>query len=1034
MISTLGAGPRRIPSHVLRIGTNAGFTVTASGMPMAPPEPEPGASIHDPPVVRRPGELADLRTVLRNWWSFPAVGFNAILEMPVYKFEVTCPVSGEPAASDEPPEEIGSIIGSLMGVQERGCMAGYQQDMQLFKWEWPGSNKKARSHKNIGKSRMGRRKAPGKYDGVFSIPQRPREWRQGELKRRVWKSLKMMLSAKFAQGEITVVDSFNVGTHKTRHVAAHLRRILGRHCNSALLVHVGNSDVNDNFRWGTAHIAQVRREDVEGVSTYNLLKYRQIVITEQALHKLIAEINNYPKKRGWLPKNATPDGRPAPVPQKVPGWVSEWAAKKQRLKDSELRQRDYFMEFKKWKWSTKLYGALKVPRFDPLAGFRVKDFSILEHPYSEMRGQRAKWQKFEQQEVYYDDEPIETDFNDPADLEETRGMLEHSEAAVIDLSVRNSEVFLQSKKDVQSLGEAMWSAKSTPNSYFVDLNDAPNYDFGGEDGADSEAEASDGEGDEGYRPGELDQGQSPPRQAFYPPPDACVMPPPMPLQQPPPMPWQQQPQQQPPYGYMAPPPHQQQQQQQFPSQVPPMPYAGPPPPYPQPPPGYTPQQPPYAGPPVQGGFMAPPPPPQQQQQPQQIPPPVPVEEKFSKELQTIADKYHLPDTTASLSPQLAARYGAIIVSLAGGVPASDDAIRDAAQWALENRQQTSAIARSLLRSMRTPKDGHHAMSMLFVVHEVLQQTSGPQGVVVRVLLKNYLPWMCRAAFAACYNRNSRKPGTDLTPQQRNVTRLIQIWKDQDVITVDEARDFEKLATEEHAFAKPPPEPPLLLPSMIYGGLHSDRKSSSSYKDSRSRYERAVSSEKSDPKAAAEAAAAAAKAKPKPPPPLQGFYSDRPATAENVSVGVMASLVKASGRRAREQQVAVVPYTPIDPVVLAMVPQYLSGEPRPSERAVALIESLIPLKDDDAGYQSESSRSSSSSSSRSSSRSRHEAEPPSKVPRRSNFSDAPPSIADFNTSDPLEAFRARAKTKYVNMCEHNRIATRAAIERIAHEGE
>lgn len=42
-----------------------------------------------------------------------------------------------------------------------------------------------------------------------------------------------------------------------------------------------------------------------------------------------------------------------------------------------------------------------------------------------------------------------------------RSLLEHSEAAVIDLSVRNSEIFIQNKKDVQSLGEAMWSAKSS---------------------------------------------------------------------------------------------------------------------------------------------------------------------------------------------------------------------------------------------------------------------------------------------------------------------------------------------------------------------------------------------------------------------------------------------------------------------------------------------------------------------------------------------------------------------------------------------
>ncbi|KAF4735972.1 hypothetical protein FOZ62_002346, partial [Perkinsus olseni] len=414
-------------------------------------------------------------------------------------------------------------------------------------------------------------------------------------------------------------------------------------------------------------------------------------------------------------------------------------------------------------------------------------------------------------------------------------MLEHSEAAVIDLSVRNSEIFLQHKKDVQSLGEAMWSAKNTPNSYFVDLNDSPNYDFGGDDGDsenEQEPQASDDEGalsavfllasrsmwngpppaagpmqmgggppPPGYYPpntqqwpgpppmpppqqqplggyplpqgqawppqhqqqqwgggGRMrawsDEGQSPPRQAFYPPPEHPLGPPQQ--QQPPPMPWQQQHQHPP--SYMPP------VNQQFPSQVPPMPYVGgqqqQPPPYSQPlsfthPP--PPAQMPYGGPPPQhGGFMPPPQPPQQQQQP--IPPPAPIEEKFSKELQAIADNYHLPDTTANLNPQLAARYGAIIVSLAGGVPASDDSIRDAAAWLLENRQQTSAIAASLLRSMRMPKDGHHAMSMLFVIHEVLPQTSGPQGVVVRVLLKNYLPWMCRAAYGACYNRNSRKPG------------------------------------------------------------------------------------------------------------------------------------------------------------------------------------------------------------------------------------------------------------------------------------
>lgn len=91
------------------------------------------------------GELADLRTVLRNWWSFPAVGFNAVLEMPVYslrpsqdanrfrryKFEVTCPVSGEPAGSDDPPEEIGSIIGSSGADHYDCCISWHASNLSV---------------------------------------------------------------------------------------------------------------------------------------------------------------------------------------------------------------------------------------------------------------------------------------------------------------------------------------------------------------------------------------------------------------------------------------------------------------------------------------------------------------------------------------------------------------------------------------------------------------------------------------------------------------------------------------------------------------------------------------------------------------------------------------------------------------------------------------------------------------------------------------------------------------------------------------
>jgi hypothetical protein len=211
-----------------------------------------------------------------------------------------------------------------------------------------------------------------------------------------------MLSAKFVQNQFKVVDSFNISSHKTKHLVKLLRDLLGDRCKSALLIHEGTSDINNNFRWASAHIASIRRENVEGVSVYNLLKYHEVVVTEAALAKLITEIQTFPQKNGWGQKFATPDGQPAPVPEKVPGWNADWIAKKERMRNSEHRLREFYHEQQKWKWSHELKGPLKVPRHDPLAGFRLKDFIL--------NKEKPIWEKLES--LYVDDEPLEEEAED----------------------------------------------------------------------------------------------------------------------------------------------------------------------------------------------------------------------------------------------------------------------------------------------------------------------------------------------------------------------------------------------------------------------------------------------------------------------------------------------------------------------------------------------------------------------------------------------------------------------------------------------
>lgn len=379
------------------------------------------------------------------------MGFNSILEMPVHKFEVLPP---------EDPAPVGTVVvpNSIFGLPirkdlifkaywwYRRKLAGFDKTMMLYKWEWPGSNKKFRSQKKSGKGRMGRRKAPGMFDGVHTHALRPKDWGTQKLNAKVrWLCLRMMLSAKFLQDGIKVVDSFNLQSHKTKHLVQYLRRLLGRKCHSALLVHEGHLDVNDHCRWASAHIPAVHRENVEGVSVYSLLKYHQVVITEAALTKLIREIQRFPKEKRWGQKFATPDGMPAPVPEKVPGWNTEWIQKKERLKNAEFRLREFYHEQQKWKWSTEIKGPLRIPRHDALAGFRIKDFVLTP--------EKPVWEKLES--LYVDDEPLE---GDPED-EEFADLVGTLEASHVESEARRSTL-IRDRAEVASQGLKALAGKS----------------------------------------------------------------------------------------------------------------------------------------------------------------------------------------------------------------------------------------------------------------------------------------------------------------------------------------------------------------------------------------------------------------------------------------------------------------------------------------------------------------------------------------------------------------------------------------------
>eukprot|EP00434_Breviolum_minutum_P041946 symbB.v1.2.037318.t1/scaffold5479.1/size26705/1 len=143
----------------------------------------------------RPGDFVELSTVIRNWWAFPAVGFNSILELPVHKFEVLHADEDQPLGTVVVPNSIfglpirKDILFKVYWFHRRK-LQGYLDTMTFYKWEWPGSNKKARSQKKSGKGRMGRRKAPGRWEGTHCHALRPRDWGKTKVNVRViWQAV-----------------------------------------------------------------------------------------------------------------------------------------------------------------------------------------------------------------------------------------------------------------------------------------------------------------------------------------------------------------------------------------------------------------------------------------------------------------------------------------------------------------------------------------------------------------------------------------------------------------------------------------------------------------------------------------------------------------------------------------------------------------------------------------------------------------------------------------------------------------------------
>lgn len=148
--------------------------------------------------------------------------------------------------------------------------------------EVAGSGRKLWRQKGTGRARVGDIRNPlWRKGGVVHGP-RPRSYEKGLSTREKRNALKSALSRRAAEEAIIVLDSFELEDHKTGALA----KLLGGLGVAGKVLLVDRFD-NENLQLAARNNPTVKSVDALGVNVYDVVDRPQLVVSEEALGRLV---------------------------------------------------------------------------------------------------------------------------------------------------------------------------------------------------------------------------------------------------------------------------------------------------------------------------------------------------------------------------------------------------------------------------------------------------------------------------------------------------------------------------------------------------------------------------------------------------------------------------------------------------------------------------------------------------------------------------------------------------------------------------
>ncbi len=162
-------------------------------------------------------------------------------------------------------------------------LANQRQGTQSTKTraEVRGGGRKPWRQKGTGRARQGSIRAPQWIKGGIALGPKPRSYKYTVNKKEKRLAIKSCLSSKVLEKELTVVDSLNLKEIKTKEMAKAISNLKLEGKTLILL-----PEKNETVQKSARNIEGVKTTLVNTINVYDLLKYKNLVITLDTVKKL----------------------------------------------------------------------------------------------------------------------------------------------------------------------------------------------------------------------------------------------------------------------------------------------------------------------------------------------------------------------------------------------------------------------------------------------------------------------------------------------------------------------------------------------------------------------------------------------------------------------------------------------------------------------------------------------------------------------------------------------------------------------------